>query len=228
MTANSDSVADFYATEIGVSRELITVIPNGLPVRTEPKPGTLKDQLGLSPKCRVIGFVGRLATQKRLRDLLWGFHLLRQAAKTPVALVIVGDGPERDDLAEFATDLGSRDLVHFLGHRNDAADLIADFDVFCLASDFEGMSNSLMEAMAAGIPCLASDIPPNRELIDHEKTGLIFPVGDGPAIARSGLRFLNDDELSRSIGEAGQQFIRDHHSVRSLVQNHCDLYQRLL
>jgi len=227
MTANSRSVADFYEQEIGVPRNLITVIPNGLSVCNEAGSGKLREELGLSPDCRIVGFVGRLAAQKRLRDLLWGFHLMRQAAEQPVALVLIGDGPERDDLAEFVTDLGSRDFVRFLGHRENAAALIADFDLFCLPSDFEGMSNSLMESMAAGVPCLASDIPANRELVEHEKTGLLFPVGDGPAIARCGLRFLNEPEFTRTIGQAGQLFIRNHHSAESLVQRHCDLYQRL-
>lgn len=228
MTANSDSVAAFYRDEIGIASEQLTVIPNGIPKARSVSNGQLHKELGLSPDCRIIGFVGRLAPQKNLRDLVWGFHLLKQAAPSPVALVIIGEGPQRDSLAQFLTDLGTRDLVHFLGHRDDASELMQDFSIFCLPSGFEGMSNSLMEAMACGVPSVVSDIPPNLELIRHEKNGLTFPVGKAPDLAKAVLRLLSDDELSRRLGKAAQGVIAAEHSVAALVQRHEELYQRLL
>jgi len=228
MTANSDSVADFYRDEIGIPDGRLTVIPNGVPNIDSAASGRLREELGLSPDCRIIGFVGRLAPQKNLRDLVWGFHLLKQAAKTPVALVIIGEGPQRDSLAQFLTDLGTRELVHFMGHRDDASELMQDFNVFCLPSGFEGMSNSLMEAMACGIPSVVSDIAPNLELIRHEENGLTFPVGKAPDLGKAVLRLLGDDELSRRLGSAAKDLIATAHSVDALVQQHEELYQRLL
>jgi glycosyltransferase involved in cell wall biosynthesis len=228
MTANSDSVAEFYRNEIGIPDERLSVIPNGIPQTDLSAAGQLHQELGLAPDCRIIGFVGRLAPQKNLRDLVWGFHLLKQAAPSPVALVMIGEGPQRDSLAQFLTDLGTRDLVHFLGHRDDASQLLQDFSVFCLPSGFEGMSNSLMEAMACGVPSVVSDIPPNLELIRHEQNGLTFPVGKAPDLAKAILRLLRDEELSRKLGKAAQDVIAAQHSVAALVQRHEELYQRLL
>ena len=228
MTTNSNSVADFYLKEIGIPESRITMIPNGVRELDTGAAGTLRSELGLSPDHRMIGFVGRLAPQKRLRDLLWGFHLLQQAAKPRVALVVIGDGPERDSLAEFITEMGSREKVYFTGHRADAAQLMQEFSVFCLSSEFEGMSNSLMEAMACGVPCVVSDIAANRELIRNEQTGLTFPPGNCPALAKAVLRCLHNDAFSRATGRAGQEYIRRHHSVAALVNGHRELYGRLL
>src|SRR5690242_14602495 len=101
-------------------------------------------------------------------DLLWAFELIR-VMHGEVVFVVIGDGPERVKLEYFAHRLEISDRVKFLGHRNDAQKFLPAFDVFWLASDFEGLSNSLMEAMAAGLPVVASDIPPNRELVIPDK-----------------------------------------------------------
>jgi glycosyltransferase involved in cell wall biosynthesis len=131
MTANSVSVADFYAG-IGVPRDLITVIPNALPL-TEPRYSKSQARaiLGLADEHRVVGFVGRLAPQKRLQDVVWAFQLLHQLVDD-ARLVIIGSGPERDALAELEasgrndstipvvvdeatspSQPGTRDLVHY-------------------------------------------------------------------------------------------------------------------
>ena len=228
MTANSQSVADFYRETIGVDERRITVIPNGMPSVETGEGGRLHDELGLPKECRIVGFVGRLAPQKNLRDLVWAFHLFKQAATGPVALVLIGDGPQRDSLSQFLTDLGTRDLVHFMGHREDAIELMKDFSVFCLPSAFEGMSNSLMEAMACGIPCVVSDIPPNKELVQHEQTGLVFPVGQAPDLARSLLRCLDEEGSGRRLGQSARELIERDYSVASLIERHHHLYQQLL
>lgn len=229
MTANSQSVAEFYSSEIGIPEERLQVIPNGVPDLPPAEPGRLHSQLGLAADCRVIGFVGRLAPQKNLRDLVWAFHLYLQSTTEPTDLVLIGDGPQRDNLAQFASDLGRRDVVHFMGHRDDASRLIQNLSLFCLPSDFEGMSNSLMEAMAGGIPVVVSDIPPNRELVQHEHTGLVFPVGDTTTLAKSFRRCLDEDhELCCQLAQSAQDMMARDYSVTTLVRRHQQLYQRLL
>jgi len=228
MTANSQSVADFYSTEIGIPKERLHVIPNGIPELPSTGPGRLHKEIGAPSSCKLIGFSGRLVPQKNLRDLVWAFHLFAQGTSDSVALVFIGDGPLRDSLAQFAAELGRRDIVHFVGHRNDACELVADLSTFCMPSAFEGMSNSLMEAMASGIPCVVSDITPNRELIEHEKNGLVFPVGDATQLAKCLLRFHNEEDFSRQLGLAAQARLANEHSVALLVNRHHELYQQLL
>ncbi|MCP4787263.1 MAG: glycosyltransferase [Fuerstiella sp.] len=228
MTANSESVADFYATKAGVPHNLITVIPNGQPlpsaVAARPAGPTLREEVGLPADARVIGFVGRLAPQKCLSDLVWAIQLLYQVIDN-VYLVLVGKGPVRDQLAELAQSFGCRDRIIFLGHRTDAASLTRQFDVFCLPSSFEGMSNSMMEAMASAVPVVASDIPSNRELVEHEQTGLLFNHGDGAAIMMALKRVLESAELAERLGTAGFNLIAERHSIEQMVQRHVDLYQ---
>lgn len=227
MTANSASVASFYES-VGVPKVLIAVIPNAMP---HPPKSYSREQareiLGLRPEDRVVGFSGRLAPQKRLPDLIWGFQLLHQVVEN-ARLVLIGEGPERDSLAAFASQLGCREKIAFTGHRADAWPLLAALDAFVLPSEFEGMSNSLMEAMSLGVPCVASDIAPNLELIRHEETGLIFPLGKGPELTKALVRILQSPELASKLGTAGRQLIELHHAVDQMVDRHRALYHQLL
>ena len=225
MSANSESVAEFYRDVVGIPNDRLRVIPNGIPQEPHNESG-LREELGLSPDAKLIGFAGRLAPQKRLEDLIWGFHLLQQVVENTY-LVIIGDGPERDSLGEFSRSALSRKKVFFCGHRADAAALISQLDLFCLCSSFEGMSNSLMEAMAAAVPCVVSDISSNRELITHDKTGWLFPVGDSVALCRQATRLLQNPETARGPALAAQQTIVQDHSVESMVQRHIDMYREI-
>ena len=227
MTANSVSVASFYES-VGVPRNLITVIPNAMP---SPPESYTREQareiLGLRPEDRVVGFSGRLAPQKRLPDLIWGFQLLHQVVEH-ARLVLIGEGPERDSLAAFASQLGCREKIVFAGHRADAWPLLRALDAFVLPSEFEGMSNSLMEAMSLGVPCVVSDIAPNLELITHDQTGLVFPLGKSPDLTKALVRILQSPELASTLGTAGRQTIETQHSVDQMVDRHRMLYDRLL
>jgi len=227
MTANSNSVADFYAG-VGVPRELITVIPNALQM-TEPRYSRqqAREILGLKDEHKVVGFVGRLAPQKRLHDVIWAFQLLHQLIEN-ARLVLIGSGSERDALSELAASFGCRDRIVFAGHREDASALMTAFDTFALGSDFEGMSNSLMEALSIGLPCIASDIAPNRELITDGETGLLFPVGKSPDLAKLAAKVLTDADLAHRLGQAARHRIATYHTVEQMIEAHKSLYGRLL
>lgn len=227
LTANSKAVADFYQG-LGVPTDRIRIIPNGIELPATPRdPSVLRRELQLSDDEFLIGFAGRLAPQKRLADLIWGFQLLRQV-HNHVRLILIGEGPERNRLQEIARHFGCLDRVTFTGHRTDAYKLIGGLDVFCLASEFEGMSNSLMEAMSAGVPCVVSSIDANRELVEHEKTGLTFPLGRCPELAKAMIRLIENPALANSLGNAGRDWIKSHHSVEQLVNSHLSLYRQLV
>ena len=162
-----------------------------------------------------------------MQDLLWAIQILRQANEN-VRLLIIGDGPERLQLEQFARDVECHDFTHFLGHRDDAAELTSLLDVLWLGSDFEGLSNSLMEAMAAGIPVVTTNIPPNRELIQHGVQGYLVEVGDAVAFAQYTGQLLQDPGLAQRLGEAGRSHMRDHFSVQEMVDAHAALYRQVL
>jgi glycosyltransferase involved in cell wall biosynthesis len=227
LVANSQSVATYYR-EQGFPEERMTVIPNGidLPERANASRAALRESLGIPGDARVVAYVGRLAPQKRIRDLIWAFELIR-VQREDCHFLIIGDGPERERLQEFARSLRLESSLRFLGHRVDAATLLGACDLFWLASDFEGQSNSIMEAMSAGLPVVASDIPPNRELVSHGATGFLVPVGDRVALAQFAEKLLVDTELAKTLGTAGRERIGRDFSVATMVESYISLYRQL-
>ena len=225
LVGNSQSVASFYR-ELGIPAEKLAVVHNGidLPEIAANARQDLRRELGIPEQSHVIGFVGRLARQKRVKDLIWAFELIRVLHRE-VVFVIVGDGPERASLGQFAHNLDVGQRVKFLGHRDDAQRLLPAFDLFWLASDFEGLSNSVMEAMAAGLPVVASDILPNRELVVHGQTGYLAPVGDRVAFAQLAERLLIDPGLAGQFGAAGRQRIATEFSVARMVEGYAKIYR---
>ena len=228
MVANSEPVAGFYRG-LGFPADRLSVIHNGVaaPDAAERPRASLFEEFNIPPDQKVVGYVGRLATQKRIKDLLWAFELLLELDPN-VTFLIVGDGPERENLERFARQIRVEDQVRFTGHRLDAASLIPHFDVFWLASDFEGQSNSLMEAMASGVPVVASDIAPNLELVTHEETGLIVPTGDRPEFTKAAARLLREPETANRLGMAARARMQSDFSVQGMIDAHVDLYRRLL
>jgi len=223
LMANSQSVADYYQGR-GFPAGKISVIPNA--VEVPPAPATTREQfcaeLDLSAETRLVGFAGRLAKQKRIPDMLWAAQVLRQAVPN-TCFVIIGDGPERDELQIRAEQLEVSEYCRFLGHREDAASLLHHLDVFWLASEYEGMSNSLMEAMACGKPVVVSDIPANRELVTHNENGFVADLGDSIAFSQFTQKLFEDAELASRLGEAGRQRLQSEFSVSRLIQRFQDL-----
>jgi glycosyltransferase involved in cell wall biosynthesis len=221
-------VADFYA-RLGFPAERIVVIPNGVAVDNQvplDRDAALAE-FDIPPGSHVVGYAGRLARQKRMGDLIWALQLLRQL-RDRVYFLIVGDGPERARLVALARHMGCDQLVRFAGRRDDAERLIGLMDVVWLASDFEGMSNSVLEAMAAGVPVVASDIPPNRELVVDGETGYLVKVGDSVGFAQFSDRLLSDRGLTRRIGAAARQRALEHFSIQKMVDAHAALYRQVI
>ena len=226
LVANSQSVAEFYKQR-GVTAPIV-VIPNG--IEPPPEPAFTRQQLltelRLPDDALLVCFVGRLAQQKRVDDLLWAAQILRQAEPRAYFLV-VGDGPERTRLQQRARDVEVSEHVRWLGHREDAAAVLARCDVFWLGSSFEGMSNSLLEAMACGRPVVVTDIPPNRELVRHGEDGYLVNIGDGAAFAQYTVKLFNDPDAARRLGEAAHAKVRRDFSVETMIERHVELYREL-
>ena len=161
-----------------------------------------------------------------MEDLIWSVETLRQI-RPRLFLVIVGDGPERQRLESFARDVGCTDHVRFLGHREDASRWLRLFDVACLASSFEGMSNSIMEAMSMGKPVIASDIPANRELVVQSETGFLPKLADTVGYMQFLRRLIDEPELGFRLGQAGRQRIQSTFSISQMVKSYVELYRSL-
>ncbi len=234
IVANSSAVKDFY-TSRGLPAEKFVIIPNGI---RPPKPSTtprelLLDELGLPSGSRLIGMVGRLWAQKRVEDAIWAADLLKRIREDS-HLIILGDGPLRDRLRRFRDRVEIRDRVHFLGHRDDAWRIIPHFDVFWSTSVYEGQSNAIMEAMAHGIPVVATDIPGTRDLVVPEVTGRLVAATKADAerrraaFAKHTQQLFEDPALAARMGAAARTRIATEFTVEKMVSAHVHLYQELL
>ena len=225
ITTNSNGVVDFYA-ENGINRELFHVIPNGIePVEeTTIDRETAFEQLEVSPDRKLILAVGRLWPQKRYRDLIWAAELLA-TLREDVSLVIIGDGPQSGELLRHRDAVTTPDRVRFAGNRSDVAQLLPHADLFWIGSEYEGQSNSVIEAMQAGLPVIASDIPGNRDLVMDRETGRLVALGDTADFARQSNVLLDDSDLARHLGLAGQQRIASEFTVQKMVDAHAELYR---
>lgn len=229
IVTNSSGVREFYVAR-GIPVEKFAVIPNGI----APFQGSamlnraeLLQQLGLASNSRLVGAIGRLWPQKRYKDLIFAFELLA-AARDDVELLIVGTGPQRDQLMTYRNQMTYGDRIHLLGPRDDIPQLLAHLDCFWLGSAYEGQSNAMMEALSAGLPVVATDIAGNRDLIENGDTGFLVPVGDCGEFARKTNQMFEDHELAKRLGEAGRDRMLIEFSVDKMIQRHAALYRELL
>lgn len=228
IVVNSSGVREFYVRH-GLPDEKFVLIPNGIsaPPVTNVSREALLAELGLPEHARLIGAVGRLWPQKRIKDLIWATDLLK-VIRDDVHLLIIGDGPHRRRLEQFQRQVRIEDKAHFLGHRSDVPRMIPHFDLLWLGSEYEGLPNVIMEAMIAGVPVVATDISGNRDLVIPDETGYLVPVGDRAALARQANKILDDRELARRLGEAGRRRILSEFSVERMVERHVELYREVL
>lgn len=173
----------------------------------------------------IIGYIGQLIARKRLDTLIEAFHRVRYRDKH---LCIVGDGPMRAALEQLASRLGESERISFFGFREDRVALLKGFDVFVLPSELEGIPRCLMEAMGAGIPVVATDIPGCRELVVAEVTGLLFVPGDVDGLVTQLERVAVDVNLRKYLTLKGRQRVQDEYSAEAMAKKYLALYGMLL
>ncbi len=201
----------------------VTQIYNGVdPDVFRPGPGgRVQEELGTPPGAFVAGIVGRLDPIKDHPTLLRAFARVRERHPDAV-LLVVGDGPERESLERAAGD-----GVRFLGNRLDAPDVLRALDVFVLSSRNEGISNTILEAMATGLPVVATRTGGNPELVVDGSTGRLVPVGDVTAFADRLLAYLADPDLRRAHGAAGRERVLERFTIERMVASYETVYQRV-
>ncbi len=228
IATNSTGVRDFYV-EHGLPADKFAVIANGV-VPPGPPSTTRHEilaELAIPDDARLIGLLGRFWPQKRIKDAIWAADLLK-VIRDDVHLLIFGDGPQRDRLLRYREQVEIRDKVHFLGHRDDVARFVPHFDVLWSTSAYEGQSNAVLEAMSCAVPVVATDIPGTRDLVVHEQTGYLFPVGDRAALARWTQKLLDDQPLRQQLGDAGRERIASEFSVERMIARYAQLYREVL
>jgi L-malate glycosyltransferase len=207
-------------------------VPKGRIVRTASgvdadhfRPGASLLETRLLPRPRVI-FTGRLHPQKNLPLLLEAWkEVIRQVSAN---LILVGPGSDRDALSQLAVQLGIADRVQFVEAVADPADYLRAADVFVLPSLAEGMSNSLLEAMATALPCVVSGIGGNSDLVADHETGRLVASATPQAWASTLLELLGDPVEARRLGTAARQRIDNEYSLRIVVDRYLKLYAEMI
>jgi glycosyltransferase involved in cell wall biosynthesis len=228
VVVNSEGVRDFYVRH-GTPAEQVRVIANGVALPAPPAATRrqMLAELELPAGSRLIALIGRLWPQKRVKDAIWAADLLK-VIRDDVHLLVIGDGPQRDRLHRYRDQCLIRDKVHFLGERGDVPQILPHCDVLWSTSGYEGQSNVILEAMAAGVPIVATDIPGTRELIASGVTGCLVRVGDRASLAKWTERLLNDAALAGRLAAAARQRVQSEFSVEKMVERHAELYRELL
>lgn len=173
-----------------------------------------------------IGLVAALRPEKLVGTLLEAFALVRDTGN--VRLLIVGSGPELPKLEQCAAELGIASHVVFQPATPDVAPLLRGLDIFVLPSMTEALSNALMEAMACGCACIASEVGGNPELIRHDETGLLYEAGNESALASALRRLLKNEQMRLRLGRAAHDFIHSRFSLAASAERMGEIYEELL
>jgi glycosyltransferase involved in cell wall biosynthesis len=145
-----------------------------------------------------------------------------------VHALVIGDGPQRWRLERYCEQVGNSNMCHLIGERHDVPRILPHLYALWLASAYEGQSNAIMEAMAAGLPVIASDIAGNRDLVVPNETGFLVAVGDKAGFARKMQTLLNDPELAARFGAAGKERMLREFSIGQMIERHEVLYRGML
>lgn len=239
VTAVGRFVRDALVEREGIPGKRIQVIYNGIDPERFPQGSQaqavrvqVRQELGISLDQVVAVQVARFHPVKDHETGLraWAEVQRRWAGgRQPGSLLLlVGDGPQRPVMEKLTEELGIAGSVRFLGVRNDVERLLTASDLFMLSSLSEGISVTLLEAMAAGLPVAATDVGGNSEVVEEERTGFLSPRQDVQRLAENLWRLLKDPDLRRKLGAAGRQRVLERFTQARMHQEYAQLYARML
>jgi sugar transferase (PEP-CTERM/EpsH1 system associated) len=233
--AVSKDLQNWLIDTIGVKRDNTSQIYNGVDnIRFHPSQ-TPREHLNPPDFFRdsniIIGSVGRMAAVKDYPNLVQAFLRLLELAparRSRLRLLIIGDGDAHFNCKQLLHKQNADHLAWLPGERADIPELMAAMDVFVLSSLGEGISNTILEAMATGLPVIATSVGGNLELVREGKTGLLVPPADPNAMARALLTYVDDADLRHAHGHTARAIIDRQFSMDAMVQGYLSVYDRIL
>ena len=226
IVADSANVAKFLSSRVNVPGRKLKTIYNGVNCKRlniNINAQSKKREIGRGGSEQIVGIVGRLVLVKDHVNLLCAFKkVINEVSR--VKLLIIGDGELKDYLVKYAHDLKITQKVKFLGNRFDVPDLLKTMDVFVISSLSEGFSIALLEAIASGIPVVATNVGGNAEIIEHGVSGLLVPPKDPNEISKMIVSLLKNKEMAKKIGERGQRKVRADFSFEKMKEKYQSVY----
>jgi sugar transferase (PEP-CTERM/EpsH1 system associated) len=234
-TAVSKDLARWLVDTIGISPDRVTQIYNGVDCdRFRPRLAN-RHRVGpsgfLAEDLFVVGTVGRMQTVKNQLTLVRAFlHLIQTDPESckRLRLVIIGDGPLRDESQKLLQATGTETLAWLPGERADIPELMREMNLFVLPSIAEGISNTILEAMATGLPVIATNVGGNPELVEDGQTGLLVPASDPLAMANAIQVYLRNPGQIHQHGEAARDRVKRLFSLDTMVKGYLDLYDTVV
>jgi sugar transferase (PEP-CTERM/EpsH1 system associated) len=233
--AVSADLSRWLREDVGISPRQIRLIYNGVDLeRFKPQargqPSLATGDL-IAPANFVVGTVGRMQAVKGSLTLVQAFvRLVKTApgAAQRLRLIMVGDGPLREQALQLLRDAGADSLAWLPGEREDVPDILARFDVFVLPSLAEGISNTILEAMACGLPIIATRVGGNPELVHEGENGTLVPSENPPEMSKAILHYLNNEDGAKAHGRASRLRVCTQFSLDSMVQGYLLAYDEVL
>jgi len=231
----SDELLQYLHEYTGVPGTKLNPICNGVDTirfrpALSPEVGALPDK-HIGPDKIIIGTVGRMETVKDQQNLAHAFiHLLKEHPeyRKHLRLAMIGDGALRDPVRSLLDGAGLSEIAWLPGDREDVPELLQSMDIFVLPSLAEGISNTILEAMASGLPVVATDVGGNSELVEPDKTGFLVPRSNPVALAHAIKHYIDDPDLRRLHGERARRRCEDEFSIDTMVLRYQEVYDALL
>lgn len=231
LVGNSAAIVDELRNEVHGENTNVELILNGIDTSLFQVPvprAVIRSELKVSEQTLVIICVANLIPYKGHSDLLHALREIRPKMEKPWKLICIGrdDGP-LTELRKLTKNFDLESNVSWLGSRSDVPDLLCAADIGVLPSHQEGLSNFILEGMAAGLPMIVADVGGNPELVIHEETGLLVPVGDPKQLGESILRLAQDRKQRSEMGSSAKNRQTKHFSLDTCVTNYLHLYRTL-
>lgn len=234
VTAVAEPAADLLVELTGITRNRVEVIPNGIdtqrfsPLTHLDEKNRLRKAKGFPEKALILGCVAALRPVKNHLGLLQAFAKAVKNGRLAAELVLVGDGPLTEELQSLSRELGIAENVRFLGRRSDVRDLLRCFDAFFLNSDTEGLSYAVLEAMACGLPVIATAVGANPDLITPGVTGFLVPPADLDALSDVFMRLGTASDALPAMGAQARLKIFEEFSLHRMTLAYQKLYERTM